>query len=53
MQKATDVESGRYGTPETFFNEKEIRRKFINKVYTILSAQVIYTVLVVAVFMNV
>lgn len=53
MRKETDVESARYGTPENFFNEKEIRRQFVNKVYTILSAQVLYTVLVVAAFMNV
>ena len=53
MQKRADVESGRYGTPENFFNEKEVRRKFINKVYSILCAQVIYTVLVVVAFMNV
>ena len=53
MQKQPDLESGQYGTPENFFNEKQIRRQFINKVYSILSAQVLYTVLVVAVFMNV
>lgn len=44
---------GYYGSPENFIDDKEIRRKFINKVYLILTSQVLYTILFVSIFMNV
>lgn len=50
--KPIDVEAPDQNV-ETFMDDKTIRHKFITKVYTILTAQIVYTVAIVITFLNV